>query len=246
MMKFSSEETKTAQEPYWLAFEPCHVEFVDKMGSDLRTVNAARTSFGIQSQSLTAKDEKLIQYLGSHEHYSPFRHNMLCVVIEAPEFVMRQLYKHCVGIEATSSHPTKDHAWSEVSSRFRPMRTIYVPSTWYRQHESAKQCSGTMFDSKDQPELTKVYTSTIHQIMTAYDALLALGVSREQARTLLPLSFMTTVMWTASLQAIYHFVRLRDHPDAQEEIRVLAQELEDLACKHFPLSYAALKASHSQ
>ena len=57
------------------------VTYIDHMGNDLSVVNAARVSFGKTSEmeddawgphKLKAKDAKLIHYLASHKHISPF------------------------------------------------------------------------------------------------------------------------------------------------------------------------------
>ena len=68
------------------------VTYIDHCGSDLNVVNAARVSFGKESEPvewqyidlgkvngdlvavLNEKDQKLIHYLAKHEHYSPFGH----------------------------------------------------------------------------------------------------------------------------------------------------------------------------
>ena len=50
------------------------VEYVDKMGSDLTVVNAARVSYAKQAERFEDKDEKLIKYLATHNHWSPFAH----------------------------------------------------------------------------------------------------------------------------------------------------------------------------
>ena len=82
------------------------VELVDKMGSDLSVVNAARVSYSKESEwesitpagptpgVLADKDEKLIKYLATHNHWSPFAHASLQFRIKAPIFVARQLVKH--------------------------------------------------------------------------------------------------------------------------------------------------------
>ena len=51
-----------------------YVMLVDSMGTDLSVVNAARASFGKRSTYLSESDIKLINYLASHGHTSPFRH----------------------------------------------------------------------------------------------------------------------------------------------------------------------------
>ena len=53
----------------------------------------------------TDGDRKLLQYLLDNEHWSVVRHTMLQVVAEMPEGIARQLYKHVVGTELTSTHP---------------------------------------------------------------------------------------------------------------------------------------------
>ena len=74
------------------------VELIDKMGSDLSVVNAARVSFNKRKFAWEEKDEKLIKYLAEHNHWSPFAHATLQFRIKAPIYVARQLVKHQVGL----------------------------------------------------------------------------------------------------------------------------------------------------
>ena len=53
------------------------VELIDKMGTDLSVVNAARVSYSKESKTFTIKDEKLIKYLAQHEHWSPVSYTHL-------------------------------------------------------------------------------------------------------------------------------------------------------------------------
>lgn len=74
------------------------VELLDKMGSDLTTVESARVSFLNGTTELGDREIRLIRYLAEHEHTSPFRHAQLMFRFKAPLFVARQLWKHIVGI----------------------------------------------------------------------------------------------------------------------------------------------------
>ena len=67
------------------------VELIDKMGSDLTTVESARVSFNKGASSMGDRESKLIRYLAEHEHTSPFRHAHLMFRFKAPLFVARQL-----------------------------------------------------------------------------------------------------------------------------------------------------------
>ena len=199
-----------------------YVELLDTFGDELTIVNAARVSFGAQKSELEQKDRRLLHYLYKHKHMSPFRHLMFRFRIKAPEFVMRQAYKHVVGIEATSNDSTKDHAWNEISGRYKPVKEYYVPSVWREQSKDSKQASvGQIEDTKHQ-EATQVFKHAMDVAVEAYDKLLALGVAKEEARIVLPLNQYTEVIWTCSAQAILNFIELRDEPFAQWEIREYA------------------------
>ena len=73
------------------------VSLIDSMGDDLTVVNAARVSFGKKKTKFNNKDKRLITYLASHGHWTPFGHVSLQFHIQAPIFVARQLVKHQVG-----------------------------------------------------------------------------------------------------------------------------------------------------
>lgn len=225
-----------------LTKSPCEVEHISTLNSDRMVVDAARVSFGGKAgDEITARDRKLVAYLARNGHMSPFRHLMLTLRIRAPEATMRQFYKHVVGIEATSTHATKDHAWNEVSGRYRKLGTLYHPAVWNAQHKSAKQCSGDALDDETQEKCNDIYEMALRTMWAGYDSLIELGAAKEQARLLLPMAFVTEVVWTASLEAVYHFVKLRNDSHSQFEIQVLARAIEEVALREFPVAYAALR-----
>ncbi len=70
------------------------VEYVSHMGSDLSVVNAARVSFGSHKEELDDKDTKLINYLMSHSHSSPFEHCSITFRFVVPLFIRSQHHRH--------------------------------------------------------------------------------------------------------------------------------------------------------
>ena len=111
------------------------------MGSDLSVVNAARVSFAKISEwdsipeagevvgYLKLRDEKLINYLAKHGHWTPFGHSSLQFHIKAPVFVARQLVKHQVGL-----------VWNEVSRRYVDYEPdFYSPQKWRLAADNKKQ-----------------------------------------------------------------------------------------------------------
>ena len=209
-----------------------YIEVVDSLGDDLTPVNAARVSFGGQSDEYTDKDRKLSRFLIKHKHFSPFRHQHAMFIIKAPEFVMRQWYKHVVGIETTSSHVTKDHAWNEISGRYVPYDEFYEPTEFRKQSEDNKQASDGLI--KDQVSATIKWRETQMKTIETYNQLLDMGVAREQARSILPLTVYTKVWWTASFQSIMNFIELRDEKTSQVEIQEYARAMKKIVLTLYP------------
>ena len=208
------------------------VEVIDSLGNDLTVVNSARVSFGKRKKYWDKSDGHLVRYLAKHKHFSPFRHLQVQFHIKAPEFVMRQWYKHVVGIETTSTSVTKDHAWNEISGRYVPVEDYYYPPYFRKQSDDNKQ--GSEGNIEDQKQGYFLWEKGLHQIQETYKELLELGVAKEQARAILPLSQYTEVYWTASFQAIMNFIELRDESTAQWEIQEYAQTVKELMFDTYP------------
>jgi len=213
------------------------VELIDTLGTDLTVVNSARVSFGNRKTEFDTKDRGLVKYLAKHKHFSPFRHIMLQFRVKAPEFVLRQWYKHVVGAETTSAYPTKDHAWNEISGRYKPVEEYYYPTEWRAQSSDNKQASDGLVENQTLPD--HYFSTAMSACLKAYKQLIDHGVAKEQARIILPLNQYTEVYWTASFQAIANFIELRDHEHAQLEIRDYARVLGEIVEKQFPETYAA-------
>ena len=144
------------------------VELLEKMGSDLMVVNSARVSFNRESEELNDKDERLIKYLATHNHWTPFTHCFLSFRITAPIFVARQLAKHQVGL-----------SWNEVSRRYvKDEPQFYIPEKFRMQSENIKQGSSDDEILVDE----KIINSYIYYSKKLYNELLSMNVCNEQAR----------------------------------------------------------------
>jgi thymidylate synthase (FAD) len=229
----NANDTKT-QQTHMNVLDKGFVELLETFGDELTIVNAARVSFGVQKTELSKGDIGLVKYLYRHKHYSPFRHLMFRFHIKAPEVVMRQLYKHVVGIEATSSDAVKDHAWNEISGRYKPVVDYYYPKVWRKQSADSKQASDGVVTDKDNSEITSLFEHHMNNTILLYEDLLERGVAREQARLVLPMNQYTEVIWTCSAQALLNFIWLRDEGTAQVEIQEYAQAMRYMVRERFP------------
>jgi|TARA_A100001391_G_scaffold46915_1_gene27766 thymidylate synthase (FAD) len=220
------------------------IEVVDSLGNDLTVVNSARVSFGKRKTKWDKSDERLVRYLAKYKHYSPFRHLQVQFHIKAPEFVMRQWYKHVVGIETTSNSSAKDHAWNEISGRYVPVEDFYYPSVWRKQSDDNKQASEGVLDDLQQKRMDMVFNEYMRQVEMAYDRMIDAGMAKEQARIILPLNQYTEVYWTASFQAIMNFIELRNEKTSQIEIQEYAKLLLDLMHEVYPMTTKLWAEAH--
>ena len=218
------------------------IEVVDSLGNDLTVVNSARVSFGKRKKKWDKSDERLVRYLAKYKHYSPFSHLQVQFHIKAPEFVMRQWYKHVVGIETTSNSSTKDHAWNEISGRYVVVEDFYTPEVFRKQSEDNKQATEGAVEEQDVAR--HHWETAMFHIDTQYKKLLQMGVGKEQARAILPLNQYTEVYWTASFQAIMNFIELRNEKTSQIEIQKYAKVLLDLMRDVYPMTTKLWSEAH--
>tara|TARA_B100000085_G_scaffold78217_1_gene70301 strand:+ start:198 stop:809 length:612 start_codon:yes stop_codon:yes gene_type:complete len=196
-----------------------NVELIEKMGSDLSVVNAARVSFAKRKKEFDEKDEKLIKYLAEHEHWSPFGHATLQFLIKAPVFVARQLVKHQVGL-----------VWNEVSRRYVDDEpTFYMPFIWRGAPKDKKQ------GSSDE-EIEFDISLHMENSKSTYNQMLEEGIAPEMARMVLPQNMMTEWYWTGSLYAFARVCNLRNKEDAQSETRMVTHQISRHVKDHFPMS----------
>ena len=210
------------------------VNYIDHMGSDLSVVNAARVSFGKKSEwmprihygedlVLKPKDAKLIKYLAKHQHKSPFNHTFVTFHVKAPVFVARQLVKH------------EYMPWNEISRRYVDDEPeFYTPDVWRGRSADKKQGSEGEVKSNFGIEY---YHEKAWQ---AYDQLLNEGVSPEQARMVLPQSMMTEWYWSGTLFSFSKMCGLRLKEDTQAETRIVAEQIDVVMQKIYPVSWDAL------
>jgi len=211
------------------------IEVIDSLGDDLTVVNSARVSFGKRKEVYDKTDERLVRYLAKYKHFSPFRHLQVQFHVKAPEFVMRQWYKHVVGIETTSNSSAKDHAWNEISGRYVPVEEYYEPSVWRKQSDDNKQASEGQLNDETNSKAIHAYNHALQQTKEMYDRLVThYGVAKEQARIILPLSQYTEVYWTASFQAVMNFIELRNEKTSQIEIQEYAKVMLEQMKEVFP------------
>lgn len=214
-----------------------YVNLLDTMGSDLTVVNSARVSFDKSVSSLNDSDLSLIDYLVKNRHDSVLRHCAMSFEIYAPLFVARQWWKHHVAATSVDDQ----NGWNESSRRYVTEEPeFYIPDAWRGHAADKKQGSG----SEVHPLISNKYSALMKYYVEtgvfAYEGAMKEGICTEQARMFLPAySMYIRWRWTASLNALLHFISLRLDNHAQWEIQQYAAAVAESVRTSFPVTYSS-------
>ena len=214
------------------------VRLIDVMGDDSSIADGARVSYGKGTRSVS-DNRNLIRYLVRHKHTSPLEMVEVKFHLKLPIFVMRQLVRH------------RTASLNEYSGHYSIMTDdCYVLEVDYIQTQSKTNNQGRSDDGLSDGWKTK-YQQIINDIrskcLIAYDFLIGSetiehgGLSRELARTVLPVSNYTECYWKMDLHNFFHFCRLRMDDHAQQEIQDYAKVMYEMVKPEVPIAAEAFE-----
>lgn len=208
-----------------------YVQLLDVMGTDTTPAEAARVSYDKGTKTVN-DDRALIRYLMRHKHTSPLEMVEFKFRLKMPIFVARQHIRH-----RTANVNEVSYRYSVVENEF------FLPTELHKQSEQNKQCSSDQLVKGEvsQIDMLSWMKDTATEAFYTYEGLLQEGVSREIARTVLPLSIYTTMIWKIDMHNLFHYLKLRLHSHAQHEIQVYAQAMYDLIRPLFPICCEAFE-----
>lgn len=193
--------------------------------ADFAVVQAARVSTGNGLKS-PEEDRSTLRYLYRKEHTSPFEMVEFKFHIKCPLFVARQWLRH------------RTANVNEASGRYSVIKDeFYIPTTEEIRQQGShldKQGSGGKADYQKAQFFVSELDRVCGEAYDLYESSIDKksddipGVTREQARMVLPVNVMTQFYWKIDLHNLLRFVRLRMDPHAQYEIQVFAQAIYEL------------------
>lgn len=209
------------------------VQLVDSMGNDKSIVDAARVSFGKDTNDIdfNQKDSRLLSYLWRNKHTSPFEMVQFKFHVKCPLIVRGHIFRHRTG------------KFNEVSRRYTSDDIhFYIPTEFRKQSDNNRQAS-------TDEVIREIEGNSVESIMSEwskmskfiYDNLIEQGVAREQARMVLPQNMYTRFYFSIDLHNLLHFIEIRDHADAQYETRLYAKAFRDIIEDVVPNTVAMLK-----
>lgn len=208
------------------------VALVESMGSDLSIVRNARVSYDAEWRTGEddGKDAKLINYLVKNNHTSPLEAVTFTFEVKAPIFVFRQWHRH------------RTWSYNEISARYAELpEEFYVPDVAQITGQSAS--NKQMRTDNQHPNAqhwADVMSEYNGEAFKAYKAMIADGVPRELARSVLPVSTYSHMFATVNLSNLFKFIGLRSHSHAQYEIQVYSNAMLEIAKEVCPIAVNAL------
>jgi thymidylate synthase (FAD) len=193
------------------------VEMGECQGGVMDIARAAWVSTANHNADRTPQEGvRLLHYLARHGHWTPFGHSFIQLTFHVPIFVARQLMRHNVGI-----------VWNEISRRYvKDDVKFFMPGSLRVGSKSIKQ--GSLDEvHPDNALWIKSITELCRDAWIRYTAMIDAGVCTEQARMILPVNTMTTVVGAFNLVSLKNLFDKRSHPTAQMEIRALAAEIDN-------------------
>ena len=179
-------------------------------------------------------DERLLRYLYTHGHMTPFEMSGMTIEVQAPIFVFREWHRH------------RTQSYNELSARYTPLPDVnYVPSEerLLMNGGKNKQAGGT--GTKLTPEHAMMFQGSLitayEYAQELYEGALKDGVPKELARLILPVGRYSRMRASANLRNWLGFLALRLDSSAQWEIRQYAEAVGGLIADAFPQTWKLFK-----
>jgi len=206
----------------------------DRPTADVAVVQAARVSYGDGTKTVN-EDRGLIRYLMRHNHSTPFEMCEFKFHMKMPIFVARQIVRH------------RMVSLNEVSGRYSILKDeFYFPEVNEISQQSKTNKQGG--DQQIESDIAAVFIDKLKIVSDStysiYEKYLEDGVSREQARMILPVNLYTEWYWKIDLKNLFHFLALRCDAHAQYETRVFADAILALIQPIVPIAVEAWNDYH--
>lgn len=204
----------------------------ENLKCDEAIVQSARVSYN-QSSKGDDQDIKLVKFLIDNNHGTPTESVIFKFHIKCPIFVQRHIVKHRIS------------TMNEISARYvKVSDEWYTPPEFRGQSKSNRQASEGVINESD--IVAEEFNDMCTKIYAFYEQLLAKGVAREIARTILPQAMYTQFYLTINLRSLMNLCNLRNSPDAQLETQQIAAAMENIMKITNPVSYSMFRKNESK
>lgn len=206
-----------------------YVELIDYLGGDDAIARVAR--HGAEKGGVP----RILRFMSREYHTSPFEGMIIQLAIRAPQVVFWQWTRH--------------RTWHFLSLNIQSGRyeeyaaNMYLPAydEIRNQPETRKQGRGDLLEDRTRMAARTLFEQANAYCFERYTILLQMGVAREIARLVLPMTVYVDSVVTIDLHNLFAFLELRQDDHAQLEIREYANAIAELVEPLAPTAFANWK-----
>lgn len=168
---------------------------------------------------------KLLRYLITHQHWSPYEMANMCVEINTTRAISAQIIRH------------RSFSFQEFSQRYADINELgsaVIPHL-RRQDHSNRQNSIDDLTSEDVANFYRRISQLFEDTEHLYREMVSYGIAKECARNILPLGTQTKIYMNGSLRSWIHYLQLRTSNGTQAEHKQIAEEIKRIFCVQFPV-----------
>ncbi|MDR2409618.1 MAG: FAD-dependent thymidylate synthase [Bacteroidales bacterium] len=165
---------------------------------------AGRTAYKSENCITVDSAEKFVKMIMNNGHLSVIEHQFVTVRVICDRGVSHEIVRHRLA------------SYTQESTRY----CNYMKGKFGNEITVIKPC---FWDAQD--EKFKIWKQSIEQTEIAYNKLIALGASPQEARSVLPNSLKTEIVITMNLREWHHFFTLRTSKSAHPQMREIAVPL---------------------
>jgi len=173
----------------------------------------------------------LLAYCVKNKHWSIFEMAGMCIEISTSRAISAQILRH------------RSFSFQEFSQRYAEAQG-FVTYPARRQDSKNRQNSIDDMDSLDKEKFQVIQGQVQGICESAYEEALRMGVAKEQARFLLPMSTKTRLYMNGSIRSWIHYLELRTAHGTQLEHKEIANEIKGIFVNELPVISEALGWCH--
>lgn len=163
-----------------------------------------------QSNTLTAP--KLLKYLATHKHWSPFEMANLVIEVETTRDIARQILRH------------RSFSFQEFSQRYAEVESAPMYREARLQDKANRQSSIETDDVSLQLDWEAMQDKALGASLRAYHWALEKGIAKEVARAVLPEGMTMSRMYVnGTIRSWIHYCSVRMDASTQKEHREIAE-----------------------
>jgi thymidylate synthase (FAD) len=168
---------------------------------------------------------KLLRYLVSHKHWSPFEMASACVEINTTRDISAQILRH------------RSFSFQEFSQRYAStvdgLGGLEIPHL-RRQDPKNRQASHDDLSREETQSYYRRISSVFEDLEHLYQEMLSSGIAKESARKILPMNSPTRLYMSGTIRSWIHYLSVRRSEEAQLEHRQIAEQIYQVLNKEMP------------